>query len=438
MKTISRMIAAFLLTALLLSGCAMTIDEMYCLPRRSEEYNDLQGAIDAVMNGMVYWAPISGENQQTVQLADLDGDNVMEALLFAKGSGEKPLKIFVFKRINGEYENVALLEGGGTAFEQIEYAELDGEPGVELVVGRQVSDQVLHSVAVYSFRNGKLEQRLATGYTKFLITDLDQDGQKELFLLRPGTEDEKNGIAELYVYRNGTMERTMEAALTGPVQGIKRITVGNMDRNFPAVFVASLYGENVLVTDVFALRSGALCNIAAQAEGERGVRTVQSYFVYANDVDGDGLIELPVLTPMRQLVSDTSSAPSLIEWYNLDRRGTRQHKLLTYHNFADGWYIILPEAWKSRLALFRGDDGYVFYDWSGESDTGEVIFTVYAFSGEDSERLATSDGRFILAQKGDIVYAASIGSGKLAGQTNEQALIQAFQFIKVDWKTGDT
>ena len=50
--------------ALLLTGCgARTIDEMYCLPRRSERNNNLRTAIEASMSGRVYAAPVSGSNQ---------------------------------------------------------------------------------------------------------------------------------------------------------------------------------------------------------------------------------------------------------------------------------------------------------------------------------------------------------------------------------------
>ena len=75
-----------MLSALLLSGCAMrTIDELYAPPKRSEEYSRLQSAIDIAMAGLEYSAPLSGENQQAVQMADLDGDGVEEYLVFAKG-----------------------------------------------------------------------------------------------------------------------------------------------------------------------------------------------------------------------------------------------------------------------------------------------------------------------------------------------------------------
>ena len=66
-----------ILASILLTGCALqTVDEMYALPKRSKEYDSLQSAIDSAMYGLSYSAPVSGENQQTVQMADLDGDGV--------------------------------------------------------------------------------------------------------------------------------------------------------------------------------------------------------------------------------------------------------------------------------------------------------------------------------------------------------------------------
>ena len=87
-----------LVFTLLLTGCAMrTVEEMYALPKRSEEYKELQAAIDTAMYGMTFSSPQSGENQQTVQMADLNGDGLDEYLVFAKGATEKPLQVLIFK-----------------------------------------------------------------------------------------------------------------------------------------------------------------------------------------------------------------------------------------------------------------------------------------------------------------------------------------------------
>ena len=64
-----------LLAAMLLCGCTMTtVDELYAPPKRSAEYEKLQQAIDLAMVGMEYASPLSGENRQMVQMADLNGD----------------------------------------------------------------------------------------------------------------------------------------------------------------------------------------------------------------------------------------------------------------------------------------------------------------------------------------------------------------------------
>ena len=76
---------------LLLTGCFVkTVDELYTLPRHSDEYDRLELAIEKVLTSQnaSYAAPVSGVNQQSVQLADLDGDGMDEAIAFLKAAGE--------------------------------------------------------------------------------------------------------------------------------------------------------------------------------------------------------------------------------------------------------------------------------------------------------------------------------------------------------------
>ena len=141
-----------ILTALLFSDCTMrTINEMYSLPKRSEAYSDLQSAIDIAMAGLEYSAPLTGENQQAVQMADLNGDGIEEYLVFTKGSFDNPMQILIFTQENDTIQIMEVISSDGTAFDQVEYAEIDGKPGFELVVGRRVSNQLMGNVSIYSF-----------------------------------------------------------------------------------------------------------------------------------------------------------------------------------------------------------------------------------------------------------------------------------------------
>ena len=62
-----------LLACLLLCGCFLEPAEgLYAVPKQSEEYYDLQNAIElALPDGAVYAPPVSGDNQQVVQMVDL-------------------------------------------------------------------------------------------------------------------------------------------------------------------------------------------------------------------------------------------------------------------------------------------------------------------------------------------------------------------------------
>ena len=124
---------------LLLSGCFVkTVDELYTLPRHSDEYDRLELAIDAVLSGQsaAYSAPVSGPNQQSVQLADLDGDGQEEAIAFLKAAGDRPLRACIFSRVDGDYHLTDVIEGDGTSFASVEYVQLTGQSGIELVIGR--------------------------------------------------------------------------------------------------------------------------------------------------------------------------------------------------------------------------------------------------------------------------------------------------------------
>ena len=154
-----RMLLAVLAAAmsLVLSGCFVkTVDELYTLPKHSDEYNRLEQAIDQVMSSQnaSYAAPVSGMNQQSVQLADLDGDGTEEAVAFLKTTGDKPLKACIFSRVDEDYQLMDVIEGDGTSFASVEYVPLTGGPGVELVIGRQLSTDVLQSLCAYSYTGG--------------------------------------------------------------------------------------------------------------------------------------------------------------------------------------------------------------------------------------------------------------------------------------------
>lgn len=426
-----------LIWVLLLCGCQMrTVDQMYALPERSEDYKSLQTVINNAMNGMEYSAPISGENQQLVQMQDLDGDGIPECLLFAKGGEERPLHILIFSQQEDAYVHTDTIDVVGTAFEKVEYAQIDGKGGVEIVVGSQVSDQVSRSVSVFTLTGGEAEQLVTADYLNFLTVDLDTNNRSELLVLRAGPTEADRGIVELFSVRDGVAQRSVEVNMSETADKLKRILTGRLSGGEPAVYVASAVDENTLITDVFAIVDGTFTNVSLSTESGTSIRTMRNYFVYADDMDNDGIMELPSLMEMRSI--DTARRDSgnyLIRWYSMTTRGETVDKLYTYHNFIGGWYMQIGSELSTRLSVVDLGNVCDFYAWNGDSPV--KLFSVYTLTGQSRESQSTAENRFVLHKAESVIYSAQLDDG--AGQygITQETVIRSFSLIHEHWKTGE-
>lgn len=415
-----------------LSGCLFqSADELYSLPQLSDDYYNLQACLDAILtDGVEYAAPVSGSQQQAVQLVDLTGDGEKEAVVFVKTGDERPLKTYIFQKTDDTYSQVCVIEGEGSAFQSVEYVELNDAGSLELVICRQVSDQVPQALSVYSpDEDLTVTELLNVSCTEYLSVDLTGDGVTDLLLL--SDDENASGAASLYSWNLGMLEKTGEAAMSTASDAVRRMITGTLEDGAPAVFVTSTWDESSIITDVFALREGQLVNVCGDTTSE--ARAVRNYYVYAQDLDDDGAVELPqpLLLPA---VSEDAESYWLIQWCSLSLDGTVTGKLLTYHNYAAGWYLELPMAWRDRITVWREDSTYVFAEWTEDGET-ELLFSIgTAASGEE----IPADSTLLLEQNGASFYLTleADAADRDAAFTAEN-LSSGFHLIQTDWNTGE-
>jgi hypothetical protein len=372
-------------------------------------------------------------------MADLDGDGTQEYLLFSKGNSDKPLQILIFRLENEEYVLADMIQSTGGAYDVVEYARVDDKPGYELIVGYQISNQVARSVSVYSFRGGKAVLLMSTNYTKFVPYDINADGRSELMVLHAGESDEASGVAELFYYAGGVMERSNQASMSETVDQLKRIVTSRLHGGQPAVYVASAVGESAIITDVFAMVDGYFTNVSFSNESGTSVQTLRNYYVYADDIDDDSVVELPDLITMRSPADlNIATMQYLIRWYAMTAAGDEVDKVYTYHNFQDGWYMTLDSSWAARVAVLQRGNAYEFYVWDEAFSNAQKLITVYTFTGADREEQALRDNRFVLYKSDKVVYAADMDVSSAAYSITQDTLLRSFHLIHQDWKTGET
>ena len=435
-----RILAVLLMAALLLTGCSIrTVDQMYCLPKRSEDHKDLQIQIQKAMVGLEYCAPLSGENQQTLHAVDLDGDEQNEYLLYAKGSSQRPLRILIFEEVNETFSHVSTIESNGTSFDLVEYVPMEQGGGRQIVVGCQVSDQPLRSLAVYRYNGKQAERLLASSYSKFMTVDLDADGLSELFVLRPGNTETDNGVAELYSIENGTIERSNEVNMSQSVDMLKRIVFGKLNDGEPAVYAASSVEDTALVTDVFTYKDNMLVNVSFSSESGTSVKTLRNYYVFADDIDNDGAVELPALYAMLPVnATDSESRHELIRWFSMKADGSDVNKVYTYHNFVGGWYMVLGEQWAGRVSVNQVGSQYEFYIWTEDAVRCQKVFTVHVFSGPNRDAHVTEQDSFVLLKTDSVIYYGELHDAAESFGIDRDTLTRSFRLIESDWKTGET
>lgn len=437
MKKISVWLAFFLL-AVVLCGCQIrTVDEMYVPPKRSEDFNSLEQVISQAMNGLEYCAPVSGDNRQVVQTVDLNGDGVEEALLFAKSSSERPLQILIFFQQNEEYVHTQTIDMVGSSFDRVEYAQMNGKAGMELIVGTQVSDQISRSVSVHTFSGPEAEQLVTADYLNFQVVDLDANGRSELFVLRAGATETDRGIVELYSVQGGVLERSVEVKLSETADKLKRILTGQLEGGRPAVYVASAVDEDTLITDVYALVDGVFTNVSLSNDSGTSVKTMRNYFIYADDMDSDGVMELPALVEMRSVdAAWRRSDQNLIRWYSMTVDGEEVDKLYTYHNFLGGWYFQIEDDLAQILTVVDLGNVCDFYVW--QENTPIRVMSVFSLTGQSREEQSTADGRFVLHKAETVIFSAKLDDGAALFDITQESVLRSFYMIREHWKTGET
>ena len=406
--------AALFLVICLLGGCSgMSIDELYCLPKASEDYYDLQEALSQVLSdGLSYDAPASGARREPVQLVDLDHDGTDEAVAFFRSSQDGSVAAYIFARRDSQYELADQIPCSGSAVGAVEYADLDGSGSLELLITCQVSEAVTQALQVSRYQNNAAESLLTAPCGRYVLTDLNGDGAKEILCITDSGA-EASAAVTYYTYVGGQMKTGQELRLSENYSDILNIAQGTLEDGTEAVLITGT-AEDQMKTDVLIQNDQA--ELTAVDCGTLGSSTqLQGGDLYPRDMDGDGNLEIPKgkVLPEYEAGSGTQWT---VEWYGLTAKGKSGLKCSTYHCFDEGWYLELPESWNDAISVREKSetDGACtihsvgFYQKSSGRKAGTEIVTIYALYGAARQERVEARGLTSLYSDTDMILAVEI------------------------------
>ena len=427
----------------LLSGCMFNAspEDLYELPQLPEEYTALRIQIEAILaDGAENAAPVSGSNIQSVQLTDLDGDGVEEAVaFFRKSSDERPLKIYIFRAVKDSYEQAAVIEGSGTAIYSIRYVDMDNDGSKEILVGWRISAE-FQALGVYSISDYEPTPLMFSLYNRYEVLDFDGDGLSEIVLLR--TDDNGTPIAEYYDWDGTALQVKSSCSLSMTIAELSGMDIGTLQDGEPALFITGVAEDTRAITDILAYKQEGIVNIVRSDSTGVTSEIFRYISLTPMDINGDGVTEVPV--PAALPASDLSTEDTYwqVYWYSYDISGGRENVLLTYHNVAESWYLELPESWDGRIAVRQisgTDEKETVFSIREDENTYTDFLSIYTLTGNRREYQATRSGRFILKRQVSTIYSASFSEEGQGWRhaIDQEELSQRFHLITREWATGE-
>lgn len=448
--------AGLCLTALLLawalSGCvSLSAEDAYQLPKPPAEYENLMSAIAQTKKELAAQnntsvedvAPTAGENTSAVQLLDMDSDGQQEtAVTFLRAVGaQMPIRICFYElQEDDSYHPSGVIMGEGDSIFAVRYADVDGvtdpETGKtrqEIVVNWQMGSNAYY-LGVYALDDGEPVELAATAYQAYQLADLDENGLAELAVCHIDAE-QQTGQVEIYSWNGMRARRIDRVPLSAGMTAVTQMSVRRLSGTGSALCVVGTQADDSRTVDLIVKEGDDLRNLTL--DEETGISREHIFDYRENvvsDVNGDGASE--IARPWKLPVREGAPEAWAIDWVQYKASGAVSPVCTTYHNTADGWYLILPDEWRGILTVHRGDSvpgqrAVVFSRKVGQEDA-QPFLSIYKFTGANRNLRAVSGGRFILAEDSSTVYAAAFLGSWNCG-LDENGLLDSFRLIVSSW-----
>ena len=399
-------IALLLLALLLPSGCSFPSgDDLLAAPRPSTHYQSLQIELERLIaSGVSYTAPTEGENRSSVQLVDLNGDGVDEAIAFFRGSTaatSNNFQVYVYHKQQDQYICTGSVEGQATAVQSVEYPVITPEGRRGMVITWRLTGDGTGALTMCDFdERGAPGVLLETEYSAMELTDLTGDGARDLLLMT--TDPEGRRVARLYQYADDELLMAGEASTSPETASVERMRSGRLPDGSAAVFAEERMANGVgMSTDIFVFTGGALTNLALDSGDSVTRSTYRPITAYATDINADGAIELPRAVLMAGYTDAAASdAVFMLDWYAYSIEHAPVRVATTYENISDGWRLAIDADWHERITAVKTTENnlseVMFYEYRNGRQI--PLFSIYAATGATRVYYA---GRSDLIQLGE-------------------------------------
>lgn len=433
-------VAVFLIFSL--CGCEMVtfnVSELMSPPKATGEKAAIQELIDKEAgSGYTLKYPQNGDYRSSVTTVDYDNDSTEEAIAFYLPSGEaQTVHMLIMDCVDDEWITIGNYTSKNTTVDRLMFCDLDGNGTQEIVVGWSTYNSLINDLSVYLVSDSASFEILSENkYSDFLCGKFTGGTKDELLLLSLYTAD-KPASAVLVALNDtkNSLYTVSETPLDADVVSFAKLQTGDV---FYGQFGAVLDG--VTTTGTTTSYSTQLLYYSDYFASLQRVSFTQdtptdqasrNYAILSQDIDSDGIIEIPNTFKMNIDNTQTDAVPAaLIYWCEYSAVGTMKIDTVQAASIVYSCRFTIPDKWTNYTAYVNYSTNEItFFEWSNENGLGESLLVIKMFTQAAWDDGTSAKGYTELGRNDAYVYGFITLESNSSMQLTNEEIIEAFSLV---------
>ncbi len=385
-----KIVVSILLAFLLFSGCssfrlASSVDEL--ISPVSPQGNDaaIQNALSAYTNdGYSLKSPSYGEYTSAYIFYDVDNDGEEEAIVFYEAAKDLGLINMAVIDKTGEKKDWQVIFNLTTEYPEvysIDFSDLTGDGLPELIVLWDViKNSSSHLFSVYTqkgtvgsgYELTEIDNSLTINY--YITVDLKSSGVNNVLAFTIDSGDSVSASATLYSYQNGR-EMLGKTKLDGHISSYKSIKSDVQDGRVFVFADAVKSNGTQMLTEIIMWSDYYNTVVSPFYSYDTGVtkKTTRKAKVVSCDINGDGLIEVPIDAEYDFGHDDVYA----VDWCRYEG-SVLHHYCYSIVSENSGYQLVMPEEMLKTIEIVPSDNELTFNDADGN-----LIFKIMSTAKTD-------------------------------------------------------
>ncbi|WP_042146285.1 hypothetical protein [Paucisalibacillus sp. EB02] len=337
--------------------------------------------------------PLNNEDGSPIELIDLDGDQVNEAVAFYKSQQQSNLiKGIVLKDING-WTKVMNIDGEGRILVDLAFYDLNQDGILEILAGyAYTEDSEDYGLLVYDISSGSKPKILLDKPYSYLLVDQFSKDKNSLVLIKFNRG--QHNTVYLYENLNSSIVERDHLELDSYINGYYSYQSGQISNTEHGLMLDAGVGAHSAQTFVISIKNGKLTNLFSGSEDP----TFKASAVVSTDTNNDGILEYGVLEePYMEELLPYATTPYITTHYQLNDNWNSEVVSKAYYDYEHLFRVDIPLDWP-RIQIDRSDDRrHLEIKPAG---TEVVFFDVYI----TKNKKAPNDDWHVIAETDEYLY----------------------------------